>query len=35
MFHLHPGRDKMIEELRKQFWWEGMRKDVAELYLGV
>ena len=30
MFHLHPGRDKMIEELRKLFWWKGMRKDVAE-----
>ena len=30
MFHLHPGRDKMIEELRKLFWWKGMRKDVVE-----
>ncbi|XP_057543879.1 uncharacterized protein LOC130823272 [Amaranthus tricolor] len=30
MFHLHLGRDKMIEELRKLFWWKGMRKDVAE-----
>ncbi|XP_057534398.1 uncharacterized protein LOC130812809 [Amaranthus tricolor] len=22
MFHLHPGRGKMIEDLRKLFWWK-------------
>ena len=30
IFHLHPGRDKIIEELRELFWWKGLRKDVAE-----
>lgn len=30
LFHLHPGRDKMIEELRELFWWKGLRRDVAD-----
>ena len=30
LFHLHPGRDKMIEEIREIFWWKGLRKDVSD-----
>ncbi|XP_024172170.1 uncharacterized protein LOC112178219 [Rosa chinensis] len=27
---VHPGSTKMYRDLRRQFWWNGMKKDVAE-----
>jgi hypothetical protein len=27
---IHPGATKMYQDLRKMFWWQGMKKDVAE-----
>ena len=30
LFHLHPGRDKMTEEIRKLFLWKGLRKDAFD-----
>ena len=30
LFHLHPDRDKMIEEIRELVWWKGLRKNVSE-----
>jgi hypothetical protein len=27
---IHPGANKMYQDLKKIFWWPGMKKDVAE-----
>ncbi|XP_050920326.1 uncharacterized protein LOC127137964 [Lathyrus oleraceus] len=27
----HPGATKMYRDLKKMFWWFGMKKDIAEL----
>jgi len=27
---LHPGMTKMYQDLKKNFWWQGMKKDVAQ-----
>ncbi|KAK2450171.1 hypothetical protein QL285_009303 [Trifolium repens] len=27
---MHPGATKMYQDLRHDFWWSGMKKDVAE-----
>ena len=27
---IHPGATKMYHDLRKLFWWPGMKRDVAE-----
>ena len=26
----HPGTTKMYQDLKKNFWWQGMKRDVAE-----
>ena len=26
----HPGVTKMYQDLRKVYWWPGMKKDIAE-----
>ncbi|KAM0044820.1 putative nucleotidyltransferase, Ribonuclease H [Helianthus debilis subsp. tardiflorus] len=28
-YTMHPGSDKMYQDLRKNFWWIGMKKDIA------
>lgn len=28
---IHPCPTKMYQELKKMFWWSGMKKEVAEL----
>ena len=28
-YSVHPGRDKMVSEVRKLFWWKGLKKAVA------
>ncbi|XP_071714943.1 uncharacterized protein [Rutidosis leptorrhynchoides] len=32
-FSVHPGSTKMYQDLKKHFWWSGMKKDVAR-YVG-
>ena len=29
-FAVHPGGDKMYQDMRRQYWWSGMKKDIAE-----
>ncbi|XP_042415129.1 uncharacterized protein LOC122004284 [Zingiber officinale] len=29
-FSVHPGSTKMYMDLKKNFWWSGMKKDVRE-----
>jgi len=29
-YSVHPGADKMYQDLRDLFWWPGMKKDIAE-----
>ncbi|KAM5551108.1 hypothetical protein ABKV19_026106, partial [Rosa sericea] len=29
-YTVHPGSTKMYRVLRRQFWWNGMKRDVAE-----
>ncbi|KAI3676085.1 hypothetical protein L1987_85684 [Smallanthus sonchifolius] len=28
-YSIHPGADKMYQDLRHQYWWPGMKKDIA------
>jgi hypothetical protein len=28
-FAVHPGGDKMYQDMRRQYWWAGMKKDIA------
>ncbi|KAJ0918395.1 putative nucleotidyltransferase, Ribonuclease H [Helianthus annuus] len=28
-YSVHPGSDKMYKDLRIQYWWPGMKKDIA------
>ncbi|KAI4320582.1 hypothetical protein MLD38_034046 [Melastoma candidum] len=28
--NIHPGVTKMYQNLRKQYWWSGMKRDVAQ-----
>ena len=29
-FSIHPGNTKMYQDLKRSFWWSGMKKDVAD-----
>ncbi|XP_074266572.1 uncharacterized protein LOC141589848 [Silene latifolia] len=29
-YSVHPGGDKLYKNLKKTFWWPGMKKEVAE-----
>lgn len=29
-FTVHPGSTKMYKDLKRQFWWKGMKRDTAE-----
>ena len=29
-YNIHPGSTKMYHTLRREFWWKGMKKDIAE-----
>ncbi|KAL6191962.1 hypothetical protein ACLB2K_038351 [Fragaria x ananassa] len=29
-YTVHPGSTKMYKDLCRQFWWNGMKKDIAE-----
>jgi len=30
---LHPSMTKMYQDLKETFWWQGMKKDVAQFVL--
>lgn len=30
MYSIHPGRDKMLEDLKQHFWWVNMKRDVGD-----
>jgi hypothetical protein len=29
-YSIHPGSEKMYQDLKKIFWWYGMKKEIAE-----
>ena len=29
VFTMHPGRHKMYQELKHNYWWKGMKRDVT------
>ena len=29
-YAMHPGSTKMYLDLKKSYWWEGMKNDIAE-----
>ena len=29
-YSIHPGSTKMYHDLREIYWWEGLRRDIAE-----
>lgn len=29
-YALHPGSTKMYRTIRENYWWQGMKRDVAE-----
>ncbi|XP_050890368.1 uncharacterized protein LOC127095768 [Lathyrus oleraceus] len=31
-FTIHPGSSKMYQDLKKDYWWPGMKRDIAELH---
>ena len=32
-YTIHPGFAKMYHDLKRQYWWSGMKKDVASYVL--
>jgi hypothetical protein len=30
LYTVHPGNTKMYQDLRKNYWWKGMKKDIAQ-----
>jgi hypothetical protein len=29
-YSIHPGREKMYQDLKKRFWWYDMKREIAE-----
>ena len=29
-YSAHPGSTKMYQDLKRGFWWSGMKKDISE-----
>jgi hypothetical protein len=29
-YTVHPGSTKMYQDFKKKFWWQGMKRDIAE-----
>jgi hypothetical protein len=29
-YYIHPGSEKMYQDLKKRFWWYGMEREIAE-----
>jgi hypothetical protein len=30
VYSIHPGSEKMYQDLKKRFWWYGMKREIAE-----
>ena len=30
MYSIHPGFTKMYHDFKHIYWWDGMKKDIAE-----
>ena len=30
VFTMHPGGNKMYQELKQYYWWRGLKKDISE-----
>ena len=30
VFTMHPRGNKMYQDLKHQYWWKGMKRDVTE-----
>ena len=30
VFTMHPGGNKMYQDLKQFYWWKGMKRDVNE-----
>lgn len=30
LYSIHPGAIKMYHNIREVYWWDGMKKDIAE-----
>ena len=28
-YSVHPGSTKMYRDLKKNYWWDGMKRDIA------
>jgi len=28
-FTIHPGSSKMYQDLKRDYWWSGMKRDIA------
>jgi hypothetical protein len=29
-YSIHPGSEKMYQDLKKKFWWYGMKREIAK-----
>jgi hypothetical protein len=29
-YSIHPGSENMYQDLKKRFWWYGMKREIAE-----
>jgi hypothetical protein len=29
-YTIHPGSEKMYQDLKKRFWWYNMKREIAE-----
>ena len=29
-YTVHPGANKMYQDLREHYWWSGMKKDISD-----
>ena len=30
VFTIHPGSNKMYQDMKQYYWWQGMKKDISE-----
>ena len=30
VFTMHPGGNKMYQDMKQYYWWRGMKKDITE-----
>ena len=30
LYYIHPGATKMYHDLKEVYWWDGLKRDIAE-----